>query len=167
MDLRADPAADGQTVDGIFNPGFETTEKVIGARRLETLRKLGIRAGEERTVEAAYKEAAAVLSENTCDIPFAAVYVTNDTGDEAKLCATMLPEGEHLLPLWVSASEDPARSPWPLASVLQTKRAVECADLDVRACDCPAARGPRQPARHSCSRFMRPGINWSDCSSSA
>src|ERR1044072_3032898 len=72
-------AADGRTVDGIFTPCVETTEKVIGARRLETLRKLGIRSGEGRTVEAACKEAAAVLSENTRDIPFAAIYVMNET----------------------------------------------------------------------------------------
>ena len=135
-------AADGRTVDGIFNPCFETTEKVIGARRLETLRKLAIRAEEERTVDAACKKAAAVLSENTCDIPFAAIYVTNETGDEAKLCATMLPEGEHLLPLWVSAAEDHARSTWPLASVLQTKRAAECADLDVRGVRLPSGPWP-------------------------
>ena len=66
-------AADGQTVDGIFCPCFETTERVIGARRLETLRKLGIRPAEARTVDAACHEAVALLAENTRDArgPFA------------------------------------------------------------------------------------------------
>jgi PAS domain S-box-containing protein len=123
-------AADGRTVDGIFTPCVETTEKVIGARRLETLRKLGIRSGEGRTVEAACKEAAAVLSENTRDIPFAAIYVMNETGNEAKRCATMLPNGEDMLPLSIRTSEAHESSSWPLASVLQTKQAAECADLD-------------------------------------
>jgi signal transduction histidine kinase len=123
-------AADGQTVDGLFSPCVETTELVIGARRLETIRKLGIRPVEARTVDAACLEAVAVLAENTRDIPFAAIYVTNETGDEVKLCGTMLPQGEHLLPLSVSTSEDHARSPWPVAAVLQNKRATECTDLD-------------------------------------
>ena len=135
-------ATDGQTVDGIFNPCFETSEQVIGARRLETLRKLGIRAGEGRTVEAACQEAAAVLRENTRDIPCAAIYVANETGDEATLCATMVLGGEHLLPVSASASDDHACSPWPLASVLQTKHAAECTDLDARGVRLPGGPWP-------------------------
>jgi hypothetical protein len=54
-------AADGTTVDGIFNPCTETTQQVVGARRLETLRKLCMRSPEPRTSEAACKQAAAVL----------------------------------------------------------------------------------------------------------
>ncbi len=61
-------AADGYTVDGIFNPCTETTEQVIGARRLETLRKLGVRSLENRTVEAVCQQAVAVLSENPRDL---------------------------------------------------------------------------------------------------
>jgi len=135
-------AADGRTVDGIFNPCIETSEQVIGARRLETLRKLSIRAGEGRTVEAACQEAAAVLRENPGDIPFAAIYVANETGDEANLCATTMPEGDHRLPLSVSTADDHARAPWPLASVLQTKRAAECADLDAHGVRLPGGPWP-------------------------
>ena len=123
-------AADGESVDGIFNPCVETTEKVIGARRLETLRRLAIRSGETRTVEEACKKAAVVLGENTRDIPFAAIYEVGAGGDEAKLCATMLPDPEHVFPLSVSVREDHAHSPWPLASVLQTRHAAECTDLE-------------------------------------
>lgn len=56
-------AADGRTVDGIFCPCSETTEKVIGARRLETLRKLAVRAGEARSVDGACDAAVAVMGE--------------------------------------------------------------------------------------------------------
>jgi signal transduction histidine kinase len=135
-------AADGRTVDGIFNPCIETSEQVIGARRLETLLKLSIRAGEGRTVEAACQEAAAVLRENPGDIPFAAIYVANETGDEANLCATKMPEGDHRLPLSVSTADDHARALWPLASVLQTKRAAECADLDAHGVRLPGGPWP-------------------------
>ena len=40
-------AADG-TVDGIFTPCVEVTEQVIGARRLEMLRRLGATRAEAR-----------------------------------------------------------------------------------------------------------------------
>jgi len=123
-------AADGHTVDGIFCPCSETTEKVIGARRLETLRKLAVRAGEARTVDRACDEAAAVLGENMRDVPFVAIYVVGANGDDARLSAARL-TGEHRLPSSVRASDDDAASPWPLAWVLRTKRAADCLGIDL------------------------------------
>ncbi|MGP0070877.1 MAG: ATP-binding protein [Bryobacteraceae bacterium] len=122
-------AADAQTVEGIFCPCTETTEQIVGARRLETLRKLGVPAQEGRTVEAACQHAATVLSENPRDISFAAIYLVDAAGSKATLSAAVIPEEEHLLPHSVSLSGDDSLSPWPLASVLRTKRAVEIGDL--------------------------------------
>ncbi len=116
-------------VDGIFCACTETPDKVVGNRRLETLRRLGIRATEVRTVEAACQEAASVLGGNPRDIPFAAIYVVDAPGQEARLCATVLPAGEHHLPTAVSPLEDDTAFPWPLAAALRTRRAVEIADL--------------------------------------
>ena len=122
-------AADAQTVEGIFCPCTETTEQIVGARRLETLRKLGIPAQEGRTVEAACQHAATVLSENPRDISFAAIYLVDAAGSKATLSAAVIPEEEYLLPHSVSLSGDDSLSPWPLASVLRTKRAMEIGDL--------------------------------------
>jgi signal transduction histidine kinase/DNA-binding NarL/FixJ family response regulator len=122
-------AADAQTVEGIFCPCTETTEQIVGARRLETLRKLGVPAQEGRTVEAACQHAATVLSENPRDISFAAIYLVDAAGSKATLSAAVIPEEEYLLPHSVSLSGDDSLSPWPLASVLRTKRAVEIGDL--------------------------------------
>lgn len=123
-------AADARTVEGIFCPCTETTEQVVGARRLETLRKLGVRAQEDRTVEAACQHAATVLSENPRDIPFAAIYLVDAAGSKATLSAPVIPEGEYLLPHSVSLSGDDSLSPWPLVSVLRTKSPVEIANLE-------------------------------------
>jgi PAS domain S-box-containing protein len=123
-------AADGQTVDGIFCPCTETTEQVVGARRLETLRKLGIRSLENRTVQAVCEQAVAVLGESPRDIPFAALYVVNPTGAEATMRAMVMPEAEHLLPRSVSVSGDGLLSPWPLASVFGLKSPVEIGNLE-------------------------------------
>jgi PAS domain S-box-containing protein len=118
-------SADGRTVDGIFCPCTEITAEVVDARRLETLRKLGAKAPEARTVGAACREAAGVLGENPWDIPFAAVYVVDEEGAQATLAATAgVAESDRPLPPAVSpAAADP--SPWPLASVLRTRRPAE------------------------------------------
>jgi PAS domain-containing protein len=81
-------SGDGRTVEGIFCPCTETTEQVVAARRLETLRKLAAKAPEARSVAAACREAARVLAEGSRDIPFAAVYVVDETGTQATLAAT-------------------------------------------------------------------------------
>ena len=46
-------AADGRAVDGIFCHGSEATDQVVGARRLETLRRLAVREATARNVDAA------------------------------------------------------------------------------------------------------------------
>jgi hypothetical protein len=74
-------AADGRTVDGIFRPCTETPEQVVGARRLETLRKLGVQATEAQSVETSCREAARVLAENPHDVPFAAIYLADENAN--------------------------------------------------------------------------------------
>ena len=80
-------------------------------------------------MEAACRQAVAVLSENPRDIPFAAIYVLDANGVEATMQAAIIPEGEHFLPGSLSMSLSDSLCPWPLASVLRTKRAVEIGDL--------------------------------------
>ncbi len=121
-------AADG-TVDGIFCPCTETTEQVVAARRLETLRKLGIKPAEARSVESACTHAAEVLGENRYDIPFAAIYLTDESNRAATLCASAgMHEHSDPLPRSVSVANVGA-SRWPLATVLENHEPVEVADL--------------------------------------
>ncbi|HET9209042.1 MAG TPA: ATP-binding protein, partial [Thermoanaerobaculia bacterium] len=58
----------------------ETTERVLGERRLRTLRDLATRGGEGRGVEEACAIAAAALATNPWDIPFALVYILDPEG---------------------------------------------------------------------------------------
>ena len=111
-------AADGRKVDGIFCPCSEVTEKVVGGRRQETLRRLGNRSTEGRTPERVCQEAVAVLRENPRDVPFAAIYVLDDTGKTARMTDAVLPQGEHWLPESVTIA-DPDSSIWPFASVFR------------------------------------------------
>lgn len=116
-------------VEGMFCACTETTEKIVGNRRLETLRKLGIQSAEAQSDEEACQETAAVLGDNPYDIPFAAVYLADETGETALLAATAgLPEGGWQPPPTASCIEEEG-SPWPLAEVLRTRQAAEIADL--------------------------------------
>ncbi|HVE41516.1 MAG TPA: ATP-binding protein [Planctomycetota bacterium] len=112
-------------VDGIHCACTEVTEKLVSQRRLETLRKLGVQASEGRSVEEACREAVRVLGDNRHDVPFAAVYAFSSSGKEARLVASMglSPEKDRL-----PAVAD-APSPWPIAAVLQSHRAVDVENL--------------------------------------
>ncbi|HET8775501.1 MAG TPA: ATP-binding protein [Thermoanaerobaculia bacterium] len=104
-------------VGGIFTAVSETTTRVVGKRRLDTLRRLAARAGEANTVEEACLNAAEILGANPSDIPFAALYLGG-----RQLCAVgtaSLPqtldlgtppaiEGAMTLPLHVPGGEDTA-----------------------------------------------------------
>ncbi|WP_279608947.1 ATP-binding protein [Burkholderia gladioli] len=102
---------DERRVDGIFVPCTETTEKIVSARRLDTLRQLGARSGETRELDDACRRIAAALSENRFDVSFAALYRAEaEPGGEGEprfsLLASMGLEAAALEP-----------SAWPLASV--------------------------------------------------
>jgi signal transduction histidine kinase len=116
---------DGGT-QGLFCACTETTGKLIGARRLDTLRRLNLEAAEAGSAFGACAAAAAVLSDNPHDVPFVAIYLADEEKGVAvrAACAGVDPEAA-LLPTSVSldaATPDPI---WPLARVLRTKETVD------------------------------------------
>lgn len=122
-------AADGRTVEGIFCPCTETTEQVVGARRLETLRGLAAKAAEARSVEVTCREAAAVLAQYPQDIPFAAIYIADEAASNARLIATSAPSLDSvLLPKVVAL--DRADEVESLAFVLRNRQSNEGPELD-------------------------------------
>uniref|UniRef100_A0A832H6U3 histidine kinase n=1 Tax=Oscillatoriales cyanobacterium SpSt-402 TaxID=2282168 RepID=A0A832H6U3_9CYAN len=72
-------------VGGAFTAVAETTQRVIGERRLATLRHLADQAGQSRTVEQACQKAIQTFSENSTDIPLAWIYLFNDEKTQAVL----------------------------------------------------------------------------------
>ncbi len=80
---------DNGKVNGVFCACTEDTVKVVGKRRLKTLRDLGERTLEEsKTAEDACRAAAKTLAENPYDISFVLVYLLDEYGQHAKLCGT-------------------------------------------------------------------------------
>lgn len=137
--------SDGETVEGVFGPCTETTDQVLGNRRLETLRRLGVRPGEARTVEAACGKAAAALAENPYDIPFAAIYLVDAGGASARSAATAgLGDDACTLPEVVTLQTD---GPWSrlLGDVLEERRPVAIPNLP--ALGCSVTRPWAEPAQ--------------------
>lgn len=120
-------ASDGRTVDGIFSLGADITDEIIGARRLETLKKLSAPSDGARDIRAACSAAAQCFAEDAEDIPFAAIYVADERGAAANLEAAVYPVGDHRLPSRVTLANN--GSPWPLASILANP-APAVVDLD-------------------------------------
>jgi signal transduction histidine kinase len=79
---------DHGTVDGLLITISETTGQVLGERRLTTLRELGARASEARAPAEACRIAAHTLAQSAADIPFALLYLLDDTASQATLVAT-------------------------------------------------------------------------------
>ncbi|WP_321877416.1 hybrid sensor histidine kinase/response regulator [Paraburkholderia bannensis] len=133
-------AADGHTVEGVFCPCTETTERVVSARRLETLRMLGMQAPQTQGIVAACEHVTGVLAQNRHDVPFAIVYRCH-TGSDARTAKADM-RFERL------ASTGLANAPaahdsgaWPLNEVLRTGRAVDV-DLAARGLEAPGGAWP-------------------------
>jgi hypothetical protein len=90
---------EANAVDGILVTCIETTARVVGERRLETLRGLADNTSEARSPRDACRSAAAVLARNAYDTPFTAIYLLDATGGSVRLEGlTGLPTGHPAAP---------------------------------------------------------------------
>jgi PAS domain S-box-containing protein len=81
-------ASDDGSVGGVFCACSEDTQRVLGDRRLATLRELAAETIAAKTAAAACEIAAAVLSRNPRDIPFALFYLLEADRSAARLAST-------------------------------------------------------------------------------
>ena len=141
-------SADGSTVDGVFCPCTETTDRVVGARRLETLRQLGLHAASAASIDLACERSAIAIGDNPHDIPFAAVYLVEDAERAVLKAVCGFPTGEPPLPAAVSPG-NPEESPLhsSLARVLVSREAVEAANLTAAGLRLPSGPWPEPASR--------------------
>ena len=127
------PAPDGAGgVGGVFCAVTEDTARVLGARRLKTLRDLGGRSLlEAKTAEQACRAAAVTLADNQHDFPFALIYLLDEDGERARLCETVnLPAGTKASPSTVTIGS--GDDVWKFSRVIETNRNQIVEDLEER-----------------------------------
>ncbi len=75
-------------VGGVFTAVTETTERVLGARRLAALQRIGdVPAARIADVDGVCEVIAGVLAEHRADLPFGLVYLREGDSDDARLAA--------------------------------------------------------------------------------
>src|SRR5687768_3289460 len=86
------PATDDDgRVGGVFCACTEDTRRILGERRLRTLRALAEHATQAKSAEEACAIAAATMRDNPYDLPFATLYLLDDDGARARLAGATTP----------------------------------------------------------------------------
>ncbi len=135
FDVSYDPVRDETgKVGGVFCIVRETTRRVLGERRLHTLRHLAAHSAEARTEEEACRLAAETLAANAYDIPFALIYLLDHAAGRAQLAgaagiAVDTVATPRDIPFLGAGDSLPG---WPFAEVLADRRMRVVSDLSER-----------------------------------
>lgn len=130
----------------------EVTEQVLGERRLELLRDLGIHAGETESVSSSCRSIASVLGNHPLDVPFALVYLPDSSRQALVLASSSRrTAGPPPLPLRVEL-EQASPQVQPLLRAL----AGETLEFELEASEPPLPGGPWSEAtRHALAIPLR------------
>ncbi|HMN28566.1 MAG TPA: histidine kinase dimerization/phospho-acceptor domain-containing protein, partial [Caldilineaceae bacterium] len=134
-------------VGGVFCAVTETTARVVGERRLRTLRELAAHAGDAKSAAEAGEMAVQTLANNQADLPFVLLYLLDDDGQTATLVgASGLTPGTPASPLRVELPTAAAAGPgWPWAEVIQDGQPLLISDLLARFGPLPGGSWPAPP----------------------
>src|SRR4051812_46987239 len=112
------------TVGGVLVTVTETTQRVLGERRLKTTQELAARTRGATRVSEACRVSGEVIGQNPADVPFGLIYLVENDGTTARLVsATGSPTAEGLAPARVSLDMD-ANEAWPIARAVQSRQAI-------------------------------------------
>jgi signal transduction histidine kinase len=151
---------EGGRVEGVFNAVVETTERVLGERRLRTLSNLGARVQEARRAEEACEQAARIFEQDAADVPFALIYLLDAAGTGARLAASAsVAPGHAAGPRQVDLASDAgaAAATWPLRAVAETGEAALVGDADGRFGPLPGGPWPEPPTDAIVLPLVAPG----------
>jgi signal transduction histidine kinase len=132
-------------VGGVFTAVTETTARIIGERRMATLRALAEGTAPARDAADAARCAIAALRDNSADVPFALLYLLDEQGPTARLAdAAHLTAGAPGCPLEIPLDDGALEEPltavtWPIADVARTGRSQV---VDVRELRPPVSADP-------------------------
>ncbi len=141
-------SGDDGTVAGHLCVVTEETDRVIGERRLKTLRSLAGELNTTITEEEVVSCIARCLGENQKDLPFTLLYLFTEDGTEARLaCQTGIPEGHPAAPESIPLNEEEKHQPWPIGELLAGKDSFIVENLSERFPSVPSGSWDKAPWR--------------------
>lgn len=124
----------------------EETDRVIGERRLKTLRTLATELSQINTEEDVVTSVTRSLSENELDLPFTLTYLVSENGKQARLaCHTGITAGHRGVPEIIELAD--RNQAWPIQEILNGKDSVVVDDLRERFDSVPSGAWDRPPTR--------------------
>jgi len=139
-------SGDDSKVAGHLCVVTEETDRVIGERRLKTLRSLAAELNKTNTEEDVVACIARCLGENQKDLPFTLLYLFTEDGKEARLaCKTGLAERHPAAP--ESIQLDKKNQPWPISDLLTGKDSIIVENLTERFESVPSGSWDKSPWR--------------------
>lgn len=124
----------------------EETDRVIGERRLKTLRTLATELSKIITEEDVVSSVSRSLSENELDLPFTLTYLISDDGKQARLaCRTGITAGHRGAPGMIALAD--RNQAWPVNEILGGKDSVLVDDLQERFDSVPSGAWDKAPTR--------------------
>ena len=137
---------DDSKVAGLLCVVTEETDRVIGERRLRTLRSLAGELNKTITEEDVVACIARCLGENQKDLPFTLLYLFTEDGNEARLaCQTGIAERHPAAPASIQLTEK--NQPWPIRDLLTGKDSIVVENLPERFESVPSGSRDKSPWR--------------------
>lgn len=118
-------------VGGVLVACSETTDKIIGQRRLKTQRDLASHCHGIRSSQEVYVRAAEVLGQNLYDIPFSLFYEVGEESTLRLVSMSGIEAGERACPEIINFAA-PATTEWPVAEVIKKKKPLLVENLNER-----------------------------------
>jgi signal transduction histidine kinase/DNA-binding response OmpR family regulator len=148
---------EGGKVGGVFCPVIETTEKIIGERRLRTLRDLAASCKGAASEAAVYEAAGSVLAANPHDVPFALIYRIDESDGRARLTTVAgIQAGGAASPESVSL-RDTDTDPWSLNAVAESGQIAVLSNLSARFDELPSGAWKQSPQNTMVMPVLLPG----------
>ena len=123
----------------------EETDRVIGERRLNTLRSLSAELSQTTTEQEVMTSIARVLAENQRDMPFTLTYLFNQRRHAHLACRTGITAGHSAAPELINVTGE--NQAWPLSEMLKKRDFFLVEDLAKRFVSVPAGVWGEPPSR--------------------
>jgi PAS domain S-box-containing protein len=135
------------SVGGIFTAVTQTTEKVIGERRLRTLRDLAARTADAKSESEAWKVVAEIIGANPYDVQFAALYrLASESSDiEAAAYAGVDPDHTFFPRVFTPEGADGPCSTW-IQQAVRSGKPIEVHDAHELGYQLPGGAWNEQPS---------------------